>query len=95
MSKLTTYRISEVHHILAPAIGSLRLEAQNGKVKASTVDDLYQRFLRLETEATDTQLQAIADAWNNDELGRGFAKGAVINFNPELAALLDALEETT
>ena len=38
--------------------------------------------------------QAIADAWNNDALGRGFAKGAVTNFNPELADLLDALGGT-
>ena len=63
----------------------------------------YRQMTEVEDEAhrypacphvEDHRLQDIADAWNNDALGRGFAKGAVTNFNPELADLLDALGGT-
>jgi len=65
------------------------MEAQNGEVQSSTVDDLYQRWLQLETEAVDGRLQAIADAWDNykDYAGDPFDDGHI------LSALLGALTQ--
>ena len=83
MSNLTTYRASKL------TLSDWRGIADNAGVSAAVMFYIVDEVRS--TLTPDTRLQAIADAWNYDDIGQG--RYEFRQQWSELAVLLDALKE--